>query len=167
MAAAFSRWISGLHGSSKTPPQILSRQDLRGRMVEHLYGDLAIHPKCPDQWRPHARWFMETFHCDAKKRKGFTLTSILRSPDHKFWEWWEKLTDESERQYRFMLATSQNCLVLIYGLKERTWFDDMMGRPPFTAYRVEAKDRESVYFCHLESFLHWADPVSLGCPDPV
>jgi hypothetical protein len=136
-------------------------------MVERLYGDLAIHPDCPDKWKPHARWFMEQFHCDAKKRAEFTLTSILRSPEHQFWKWWDKLTDEAGQQSRFMLTTSQNCLVLIYGTKERTWFNDMMGQPPFTVYKVEAKDRENVYFCHLESFLHWADPVSLGCPDPV
>ena len=167
MAAAFSRWMADLQGSSKKPPQILSRQALHGRMVEKLHGDLAIHPDCPDKWKPHARWFMESFHCDAKKRKNFTLTSILRSPDHAFWEWWDKITDEAGPKGRLMLATSQNCLVLIYGSKERTWFSDVMGYGPFTEYKVEAKDREYVYFCHLESLLHWADPLCLGGPDPL
>lgn len=173
VAESLSRWMSG--GRCKT---IVARQSLLGRMVERKYGDMAPHPDCPEKWRPAARWFMEKFHVDAKVRKAFRLPALLTGPAHPFWSWWGKLTHEAamagaKMRLMVLLAKPSNEHVLVFGRRERQWFDSLVGLklsfPSMTLRRAYAEaggDEEAVTLVQLEPMLKFLDPQALGCPGP-
>lgn len=177
VAEAFSRWLS--ETADKEPRavggRVVCRQSLMGRMVESVFGDLAIHPQCAAKYLPAAQWFMTTFMVDAKNRKAFRLPSLLRSPKHEFWGWWDKLGDDAARaggKHRLMVMLDKSCGVhtLAFGGRDRDWLMSQCGRFTFQHFVMETPkgDRENpekVVFCEFESFLEWANPVGLGCPE--
>ncbi len=178
----FSRWLSGkLESDLVEDTRVIARQALLGRMVERIWGDMAIHPKIAPRMQPLARWFMDTFMVDAKLRKKFKLPSLLTYPDHEFWTWWEKLTDDavkSNAKQRLMVLMENHSKthILAFGEKERDWFEEHgahIDGSNFPKLKLEffqtrgtirdAKDR--VTFCEFEAFLKWVDPTRLGCPE--
>lgn len=176
----FSRWLSG--AIDKESPRVeeervVCRQSLMGRMVERKYGDLATHPDCSDAMRPRADWFMKTFMVDAKKRAAFRLPGLLTSPDHEFWKWWEKLSEDAgaqgKRRFMVLLDHNSKARVLAFGRAESKFFNDQLGFMrsfPFfnMSHRINTLpdgDREEMTFCDFDKFLKWADPVLLGCPE--
>jgi len=179
-AERFSRWLCGVNEKQAKVEhnRIISRQSLLGRMVEERWGDMAIHPKCSDRMMPAAKWFMRTFIVDAKKRKTFRLPSLLTSPNHDFWKWWQKTTDDSIQpdgvKFRLMTLLDHNSKahILAFGRREsRHWTDQLGFMRPFPFFlishrlKLEDGDREEITFCEFEKFLEWADPVALGCPE--
>lgn len=173
----FSRWLCGAvdkKNSTVAEERIICRQSLMGRMVERIWGDMAIHPKIDPAFRPAAEWFMGKFMVDAKLRKRFRLTSLLTSPHHEFWQWWDKLTDDASRaggKYRLMVLMEAGSKghILAFGNHERQWFLDQFGGFKFPSMgmwmRQDAEKLEEISFCEFEEFLKWADPVGLGCPE--
>lgn len=177
----FSRWLSG--ALEKESPRaeenrVVCRQSLMGRMVERKYGDLAIHPDCSERMRPRADWFMRTFMVDAKKRASFRLPSLLTSPGHEFWKWWEKLSvdagEQGKRRLMILLDHNSKAHILAFGAGERRWLEDIVGlrwsQTPFPILRLDAyclvgAEKETINFCEFEAFLRWAEPVALGCPE--
>lgn len=185
---AFSRWLSG--ALDKESPRVedervVCRQSLMGRMVERKYGDLAIHPDCSERMRPRADWFMRTFMVDAKKRAAFRLPSLLTSPEHEFWKWWEKLSEDAGKQgkRRLMVLLDHNSKahVLAFGASEKKWLDDIVKIreatfptlhyraaaefEPTTGQNLAAFGKDKIVFCEFERFLRGVDPVLLGCPE--
>lgn len=173
-AERFSLWLSGRLGKESPKvdeARIVCRQSLMGRMVERKYGDMAIHPDCAEKYRPAARWFMEKFHVDAKKRAAFRLPGLLTSPLHQFWDWWMKITNEAGAggKYRLMVLLDHNSKahILAIGEKERNWLSDTINgiRTGGFPYMVLKNGGEEIILCEFEKFLKWADPQMLGCPE--
>lgn len=179
-AERFSLWLSGCLGKESPKVEearVVCRQSLMGRMVERKYGDLATHPDCTERMRPRADWFMKTFMVDAKKRASFRLPGLLTSPDHEFWKWWEKLSEDAgaqgKRRFMVLLDHNSKARVLAFGRSESKVFTDNLGfmRPfPFfnMSHRIDTLpdgNREEMTFCDFDKFLKWADPVQLGCPE--
>jgi hypothetical protein len=166
VGAAFSRWIAQTPPKGKAP-EIISRQALHGRMVERLWGDLAIHPKCPDAWLPAAAWFMGRFQVDAKRRKVFSLPAWLSSPKHAVWGWWDKLTDETASdKFRMMILMDRKSRILVYGEREAKWIEEQQGKSDHTLFRTRSPERETLAVCHFETALRWLDPSAYDCPKP-
>lgn len=162
VAAAFSRWLAGGREG-----QVISRQALHGRMVERLWGDLAIHPDCPARWQPTASWFMGRFFVDAKRRAAFSLPAMVASPRHEFWSWWAKLSDQAPSdRLRFMVLMERGKRLLAYGDRERAVFSDQFGAPAPAPRLDLCGGPERVTICHFEGWLRWADPEGLGRPAP-
>lgn len=171
---AISRWLTG--ALSKPRNDLVARQALYGRMIERKYGDMAPHPDCPEAWRPAVAWFMATFHVDAKNRKKFRLPGLLTGKDHEFWSWWAKLSHEAamagaKKRLMVLLAKPSGERVLVFGQRERAWFDDHVGDkwgfPHLQLRRVRGEkdgDDETIYLVSLADFLRHADPEVLGCP---
>lgn len=174
-AEKFSRWLAG-GATGAEAERVVSRQSLLGRMVEEIYGDLAIHPKCSDRMKPAARWFMQTIIVDAKKRAAFRLPSLLTSPKHQFWTWWDKMTGDAKSKLRMMVLMDYNSKahILAFGRKEAAHFLSSSGklsfptlvlRSPLAVEDVGEFERQEVTFCEFEAFLGAIDPVTLGCPE--
>lgn len=161
-AAAFSRWLTeGREG------QVISRQALHGRMVERLWGDLAIHPDCPARWQPAAAWFMGRVFVDCKRRAAFTLPAMLSSPGHAFWAWWEKITDQSPSdRLRLMVLMERGKRLLAYGSRERVAFGGLFGNTAPEPHLDLFGGPERVTICHFEGWLRWVDAEGLGRPAP-
>lgn len=170
VGAAFSRWIAQTPTGRK-PPAILSRQALHGRMVERLWGDLAIHPDVTTKWAAASSWFMNWAMVDAKRRKVFSLPAVLRSPSHPVFEWWEKLTDQcpSDRM-RLMVLMDRGARFLMYGEREAAVLHEG-GEPSYPYYRLhpasESPLDERLTFCHLDAFVRAIEPEAFGCPGPA
>jgi hypothetical protein len=167
VGAAFSRWLT-----DGTRKDVVARQSLLGRMVERKYGDLAPHPDCPDRWRSAVSWFFETFQVDAKNRKSFRLARVLATPNHEFWGWWAKLTEQTAvagAKKRLMVIQHPGAHLLLFGVRERLWLRDQAGRwtfPTFSFRRGKEIDEEVLTICRLENWTRAVSPVSLGCPEP-
>ena len=169
----FSRWLAGkLESDLVEDTRIIARQALLGRMVERIWGDMAIHPKIAPRMQPTARWFMDTFMVDAKLRKRFKMPSLLTSPNHDFWFWWDKLGEDAakaggKKRLMVLMEGGSKGHVLAFGGKELEWFLSNCGGVRFPTLKLLAHtdEREAVTFCEFEAFLKWADPVVLGCPE--
>jgi len=188
-ATLFSRWLAqGFKGVEAD--RILSRQALMGRMIERTYGDLTVHPKCSDRFLPMARWFMNTFQVDAKNRQAFRLPGLLTGEKHPFWDWWDKLSEETPRYSTYTLPTGpgesesrskgkirmmvilnnpskEHLLVLGFG--DGDFYEGACGKmsdaiPTIEISKVGTKGTVAVKIVTLENFLNWADPVAMGCP---
>ena len=171
VGAAISRWIAQTP-KGKKPPAIIARQALQGRMVERLWGDLALHPDVTPKWAAAASWFMNWAMVDAKRRKVFSLPSVLRSPSHAMFEWWAKLTDQAPSdRMRFMVLMDRGARLLVYGHREAKVIHDQVGEGLYPLYHLRpqmgADLDESLTFCHLEAFLHAVEPAAFGCPGPA
>lgn len=168
VGAAFSRWIAQTP-KGKKPPAIVARQDLRGRMVERLWGDLAIHPDVTPKWAEAASWFMNWAMVDAKRRKVFSLPALLRSPSHDLFKWWAKLDEQcpSDRM-RFMVLMDRGARLLVYGRREAKVIHDWAGDDLYPLYQFRAQVGsaldEPLTVCHLEAFLRAIEPAAFGCP---
>lgn len=189
VAVLFSRWLAqGVTGVEAD--RVLSRQALHGRMVERLHGDLAIHPKCSERMRPAAEWFMRTFQVDAKNRKAFRLPGLLTGAKHPFWEWWDKLSEETPRYrtYNLPVGPGETELhnqgkvrmmvilnnpskerLLVLGFGDGEFYEGACGKmhdaiPTFEISKVMTHGTIAVKIVVLEDFLAWTDPVALGCP---
>lgn len=188
VAVLFSRWLAQGVGGVESE-RIISRQALLGRMIEQIYGDLAIHPKCSERFLPMARWFMEKFQVDAKNRKAFRLPGLLTGSEHPFWGWWAKLTEETPKYSRILDLNSSVAKVkeqgkvrmmvimntpskehlLVLGFGDLEFIESAAGRmnhaiPTFEISKAGTQDGTAVKIVVLEDFLNWADPVSMGCP---
>lgn len=173
VAERFSRWLS--YGKC---PKVICRQALMGRMVERIYGDMAIHPNCPDKYRPMADWFMKTFIVDAKNRKSFRLASLLTSPKHEFFWWHDKLLGDAvraggKRPIMVLLDKPTNVHVVAFGKHLRTLLE-MNGvriyeSTPMMVLAFGKDDEDGgsdrFMFCLFEGWLKAVDPVGLGCPE--
>jgi len=184
-----SRWlaqgVTGVEGE-----RIICRQALTGRMVEQIYGDMAIHPKCSDRFRRVAQWFMDHVQVDSKNRKAFRLPGLLTGAKHPFWDWWAKLTEETPRYSTYSLPTGPGETetyqkgkirmmiilnnpskehLLILGFEDMGFIEDAVGRmhhaiPTFEISKIGTNATIGVKIVVLEDFLEWVDPVALGCP---
>lgn len=168
VGVAFSRWIAQTP-KGKKPPAIIARQALQGRMVERLWGDLALHPDVTPKWMSSASWFMNWVMVDAKRRKVFSLPALLRSPSHAMFEWWAKLDEQcpSDRM-RFMVLMDRGARLLVYGRREAKVIHDATGNLPFPSYQFRAQDDahldEPLTICHLDAFVRDIEPDAFGCP---
>jgi len=176
VGGTLSRWLSTPWIKSGRD-DLICRQALYGRMVERKYGDMAIHPDCPEKWRKAAMWFMTTFHVDAKNRAKFRIPSLLTNPLHEFWKWWAKLTHEAamaggKKRLMVLLAKPGNEHLLVIGMRELMWISDLLGKgwdfPMFTLQRrgTLPEDEEKLFICQFEEFLKFADAQLLLCPGP-
>lgn len=165
VAESFSMFLSG--GKCRT---VLSRQALWGRMVERIYGDLAIHPACPKEWFAAAKWFMEWAHVDAKNRQAFRIAGLLTQKKPPFFQWWDKLTGESPNKMRFMvlLDKASRTQVIAFGTREDELIEKSIGCwrgaiPNIHMRRLDIYGKiESIYLCQFEQFLKRIDPSLLG-----
>jgi hypothetical protein len=193
VAVLFSRFLAQ-GGTGVEAERILSRQALMGRMIERTYGDLTVHPKCSDRFRPMAKWFMERFQVDAKNRKAFRLPGLLTGAEHPFWGWWEKLSEETPRYSRVLTRTPRvddpsasimgveekgkirmmvimNCPskehLLVLGYGDGEFYESALGNMSraIPTFEIQrVRTEDAVKIVVLEDFLEWADPVALGCP---
>jgi len=165
VAEKLSRWLT--EGKCRT---VVSRQSLMGRMVERIYGDMAIHPDCPEKHLPIARLFMDWFYVDAKNRQAFRLPGLLTQAKHPFWGWWNKLSGDVKPQTKFrlmpLLEGTSKAHIVVTGSWERGVFDGLFNR--FKApYMVMPASRQtdgrdsSILICTLEDLLGWIDPSIL------
>lgn len=170
VGAAFSRWIAQTP-TGKKPPAIVARQDLRGRMVERLWGDLAIHPDVTPRWAAAASWFMNWAMVDAKRRKEFSLPSVLRSPSHAMFAWWAKLTEQAPSdRMRLMVLMDRGARFLVYGRREVATLHEG-GEPSYPYYQLRPAAASAVderlVVCHLDAFVREFEPDAFGCPGPA
>jgi hypothetical protein len=159
-------------------------------MIERTYGDLSVHPKCSDRFLPIARWFMNTFQVDAKNRQAFRLPGLLTGEKHPFWDWWDKLSEETPRYSTYTLPTgpgesesrSKGKIrmmvilnnpskehLLILGFGDGDFYEGACGKmsdaiPTIEISKAGTKGTVAVKIVSLENFLNWADPVAMGCP---
>lgn len=165
VAEGFSRWLSG--GKSS---QVLARQSLLGRMVERLHGDLAPHPDCPEKYKTSAAWFMSRFQIDAKRRKAFSIESVLHQPAHQLWSWWAKLTEDTaqDKYPVLVLVAPRGGAIVVY---DEMLNLDLLNRGGSNRSIPEAMvwspyGKDSVLF--MRSFDLWVrglcEPQVLGCP---
>ena len=171
VGVAFSRWIAQTP-TGKKPPAIIARQALQGRMVERLWGDLALHPDVTPKWAAAASWFMNWTMVDAKRRKVFSLPALLRSPSHAMFEWWAKLDEQcpSDRM-RLMVLMDRGARLLVYGHREAQVFQEMVGEGLYPLYKFRAQQgapcEEPLTICHLDAFVRAVEPGAFGCPGPA
>lgn len=163
-AASFSRWLSD--GKND---KLLARQSMYGRMIERRWGDLAVHPDCPTDWRPQAEWFMRTFHVDAKRRQAFDLAGLLNDKP-EFWLWFDKTRQEALERNAYellVLRIPRRRGLWVAFQTARAWFTDTHGYGwPFPTLGVSrASDSiQIVSIWRLGDLLDWLDPISLDCP---
>ena len=165
-AVKFSKFLAQDTVTGVEAERVICRQALHGRMVENIWGDLAVHPKCSERMLPAAAWFMNNVMTECKNRKVFRLPAILSAAAHPFWEWWEKLSNNAGQKKRFLVAMNQPSKehILAYGEREATWIWDAFGRHAIPSMDIIREGRERVSFVILEDFIRVADPVALGCP---
>lgn len=182
VGGVFSRWISSpwVKGGRN---DLICRQALYGRMIERKYGDLAIHPDCPEKWKAPARWFMDTAMVDAKARASFRIASLLTNPNHAFYKWWAKLTHDAamagaKKRFMVMLTKPGNEHIVVFGNREKEWLKSMAGdrwlfpmmtlrRWVLPALEAEAAEEEILTLCEFETLFGHVDAHLMGCPAPV
>jgi hypothetical protein len=168
-AVKISKWLAQGAVRGVEAERVICRQALLGRMVENIWGDLAMHPQCSERMRPAAEWFMGKVMVDCKNRKKFRLPGILTEAAHPFWRWWEKLKNDAMgagQKMAFIVAMNQPSKehILAFGESEAAWVWDACGRYAVPSMDIIRKGRERVSFMILEKFLDVVDPVALGCP---
>lgn len=178
VAKGFSNWIT-----DDADEQVICRQALLGRMVESVYGDLALNPKSDPCWREAGTWFMSTFMVDAKNRKVFSLSGLLTAPAHPFWGWWYKLEDDAVRAggkipLLVVIDKSTRARLIAIGEKTSALLEDKNGGPNVAYLDVNAgisiKQDPAlssmevrtlrIKFMKFDNFFEWVSPYGLGCP---
>lgn len=176
VARGFSKWVT-----DGDDDKVICRQALLGRMVESVFGDLAVNPKCDPRWKQAGSWFMSKFMVDAKNRKAFSLSGLLTAPLHPFWAWWEKLEDDAARAGSktpliVVLDKATRARLLAFSDVAMRAFQDLFGFPERWMGVRGVVDRESpdvlpskarihkVVFMKFEDFFKWVSPYGLGCP---
>ena len=159
-AEGFSRFLSG--GKCV---RVLSRESLMGRMIECKYGDLAIHPDCPEQWLPSARWFMENVMVDAKRRKTFSLEMVLRSRAHPFWLWQKKLREDAGQKIALMVVTSPGGRGLLsYDVASAARLSESFGSIYIPSVVLTAFGKQATFVAFDAWLSAVGSPQALGCP---
>lgn len=151
---ALSRWLS--NGRCGT---VLSRQSLHGRMVERIWGDLAIHPDCPPRWRPRADWFMETFFVDAKNRKSFSVSALLMGSNHPFWSWRAKALEQADKKHMLLVLMDRRRRLVAGAMPGTTH-----AAPWLWACRGGLPREDYCTFVDLAAWCAAAEPEAWGCP---
>lgn len=164
VAKAISLWLS-----SGKCPQVIARQALVGRMVERIGGDTGIHPKCPAEWLPAARWFQTSFQVDAKNRKKFRLDRLLARPKGDLWNWWEKLRSESEGTGKTPLMVLQHGGMHVAVITPRFFGQVEAVANVYESpwMKIGRNIDEVLHLCEFEKLLDHVEPEHLGCPKPV